>query len=275
MSTFDLHLHTTCSDGTLTPAETVAAAAERGVTVIAITDHDTVAGIAPARAVAGGVQVIAGVEINTEVKRENIHILGYGFDPDNQQFLDGLASLRAGRRARARQMLKRLADIGYPLDDAAVMAYDGAIGRPHLARALVAAGYLPNESEVFARVLGDRCPAYVPREKFTPEEAIALIHAAGGLASLAHPGKLGDPMRFIRQLSAAGLDGLEAYHSDHSPQLTARMVARASEFGLIVTGGTDSHGPGGSCPRKIGGISIPDEICEEFLTNLRYKQEKR
>ncbi|MEI7834024.1 MAG: PHP domain-containing protein, partial [bacterium] len=262
MSTFDLHLHTTCSDGTLTPAETVAVAAERGVRVIAITDHDTVAGIAPARAVAAGVQVISGVEINTEVKRENIHILGYGFDPENQQLLDGLAGLREGRRTRARQMLKRLADIGYPLDDAAVMAYDGAIGRPHLARALVAAGYLPSESEVFARVLGNRCPAYVPREKFTPEEAIALIHAAGGIASLAHPGKLGDPMRFIRQLCAAGLDGLEAYHSDHSPQLTARMVARASEFGLLVTGGTDSHGPGGSCPRNIGGISIPDEICE-------------
>lgn len=271
MSTFDLHLHTTHSDGTLTPVELVTAAEERGVTVIAITDHDTVAGITPARAAAVSVQVIAGVEINTEVKRENVHILGYGFDPDNQQLLAGLAQLREDRRNRARLMLKRLRDIGYPLDDAAVLANEGAIGRPHLARALVAAGHMPNEGEVFARLLGSRCPAYVPRPPYTPESAIALIHAAGGIASLAHPGKLGDPVRIIRQLCAVGLDGLEVYHSDHSPQLTARMLVRAHEFGLVVTGGSDSHGPGGSLPRNIGGLLIPAEVCEDFLANLRYR----
>lgn len=268
----DLHLHTTYSDGTLTPVEVVEAAAARGVTLLAITDHDEVDGVAPAQTCARrcGVTVVSGVEINTEVGKEDIHILGYGFPPDSPVLRDGLSLLRASRLTRLHRMLERLESIGYPLDAGRVLeiAGQGSVGRPHIARALLDAGYVVSVADAFDRLIGNRCPAYVPRASLSPEAAIEMIHRAGGLTSLAHPGKLGDPVRFIKRLKTAGLDALEAYHSDHSLATMERMVKWARQYELVLTGGTDSHGPGGPRSVQIGAVPVPDSVGEQLLPLL-------
>ena len=272
MAHLDLHLHTTYSDGTLTPEEVVAAAAGNGVTLIAITDHDEVAGIAPAQAVAAhyGVEVISGVELNTEVGKEEVHILGYGFPEDSSLLREGLQRRRDARLTRLDAMLRRLHALGYALQTEAVLAIagHGSVGRPHLARALVDAGYMPDMATAFEKLIGNRAPAYVPRLPWTPEEAIALIHLAGGVTSLAHPGKLGDPIRFLRRLKEVGLEALEAYHSDHTPAVTQRMLGWARQYDLAVTGGSDSHGPNGPRTVPIGAVPIPDEVTAQMRALL-------
>jgi predicted metal-dependent phosphoesterase TrpH len=268
----DLHLHTTFSDGTLAPEALVAEAAARGVALIAITDHDEIGAIAPAQAAGAplGVRVLSGVEINTEEGREEIHILGYGFPTDAPVLVEGLGALRRERLERLQKMLGRLRDLGYPLQETRVLelAGHGSVGRPHLARALLEAGFVTSVSEAFERLLNSRSPAYVPRRPFPPEQAIALIHQAGGLASLAHPGKLGDPPRIINRLRAAGLDALEAYHSDHDRRDTDAMLRWARQYRLLVTGGSDSHGLHGPHATQVGDISIPDAVGEALLKAL-------
>lgn len=275
MSHLDLHLHTVFSDGMLTPEQTVIAAAANAVTLIAITDHDEVAGIAPAQAVARayGIEVISGVEINTTVGKEEVHILGYGFPVDSAILREGLQRRRDARRVRLDAMLSRLASLGYPLELEKVLAIagNGSVGRPHLGRALVESGYVPDLVTAFDKLIGNRAPAYIPRSPFTPEEAIALIHQAGGVTSLAHPGKLGDPKRFLNRLTAAGLDALEVYHSDHAPAATQRLLGWARQYRLAVTGGTDSHGPNGPHTVQIGAVAIPDEVAEQFRALLAEK----
>lgn len=272
MGRVDLHLHTTYSDGTQSPEALVADAAARGVALIAITDHDEIGGIAPAQAAGAalGVQVISGVEINTEVGREQIHILGYGFPPDAPALLAGLAALRQARVERLEKMLARLAVLGYHLDAARVLAIagHGSVGRPHLARALVEAGFLPDIRTAFDRLISNHGPAYVPRTPYRPEAAIALIRGAGGVTSLAHPGKLGDPVRIITMLKAAGLEALEAYHSDHPATVTTRMLRYASHYALLVTGGSDSHGPDGPRVTPVGSLDIPDAVGEALLAAI-------
>ena len=276
MASCDLHLHTTFSDGTQSPEAVVAAAAARGVRLLAITDHDEVGGVLPAQQAGAqlGVTVISGVEINTEVGKEDVHILGYGFAPDSPALLAGLHALRNARLVRAEQMLARLTSIGYPLTLEQVLAIsgEGSVGRPHIARALVAAGYVADVATAFSRLIGNRCPAFIPRAGITPEEAIALIHRAGGIASLAHPGKLGDPIRFIQRLRAAGLDALEVYHSDHPPKATQRLARWAAQYCLAMTGGSDSHGEQG--PRVVcaGSVPIPEEIATDFIALLETRR---
>lgn len=279
MAHVDLHLHTTYSDGSQSPEEVVATAAKCGVTLIAITDHDEIAGIPAARSAgqARGVEVISGVEINTDVGREDVHILGYGFPFEAPAMLEGLHALRVARYERALRMLERLAAIGHPLDAERVLAIagHGSIGRPHVARALVEAGHSRDFNEAFARFIGRGCPAYVPRTPYTPEQAIALIHHAGGLAGLAHPGKLGDPHRILRQLLPAGLDALEVYHSDHSAAVNERMRRLATQHGLVITGGSDSHGPHSPRMVPIGSVPVPDAVGEQFreaVANLKHTE---
>jgi len=269
MGRIDLHLHTAYSDGSLSPRAVVDAAAARGVRLIAITDHDEIGGVPEAQAAGAalGVRVLSGVEINTDVGRADVHILGYGFPPDAPALRDGLQALRAARLTRAALMVKRLHDLGYPVEMARLLAIagEGSIGRPHVAQALVEAGHVDDVGQAFDRLIGKGKPAYVKRAPFTPQQAIALIHASGGIASLAHPGKLGDPLRHIRVLKAAGLDALEAYHSDHAPAVTARILGYARQCGLAVTGGTDSHGPASARPVAIGAVDVPDEVGEQVL----------
>lgn len=272
MSHVDLHLHTTFSDGVLSPREMVAGAAEREVRIIAITDHDEIDGVPEAMAAGAelGVTVISGVEINTDVGREDVHILGYGFPVDSPVLQDELQALRDKRLERTALIVKRLGDIGYPieLDRVLAIAGHGSVGRPHIAQALVEAGHSKDQQQAFARFIGRRCPAYVPRSPFRPEEAIAVIHRAGGIASLAHPGKLGDVKRFLRLLKTAGLDALEAYHSDHVPGTTERLLRWAHEFGLAVTGGSDSHGPHSARAVPIGAVDVPEWVGERLLEML-------
>lgn len=272
MARVDLHLHTTHSDGTLTPEALVAEAAARGVTLIAITDHDEVGGILPAQAAgrACGVTVLSGVEINTEVGREDVHILGYGFPPDAPELVDALHMLRRDRLARMDRMLARLLIQGHTVERERVLAIagHGSVGRPHLARAMVEAGIVPTVNAAFDKFLSIRGSAYVPRTPYPPEEAIALIRRAGGLAGLAHPGKLGDALRIIRRLLPAGLEALEVYHSDHPPTAVARIARYAAQYGLLPTGGTDSHGPHGPRPVPIGSVPVPDEVGERLLARL-------
>lgn len=273
MGHVDLHLHTTYSDGSLSPRATVETAASRDVRIIAITDHDELGGISEAQASGAecGVTVIAGVEINTDVGREDVHILGYGFPPDSSVLRGTLATLRAGRLERTKKMLARLAEFGCPLELEHVLnvAGQGSIGRPHVAQALVDAGYVVSREQAFDKLIGRKCKAYVPRSPYRPEDAIAVIHKAGGIVSLAHPGKLGDPLRFIRKLKEVGLDALEAYHSDHQPAVTERLLRWAGHYGLAVTGGTDSHGPNSARNVPIGIVNVPDTVGEWLLEKIR------
>jgi len=250
----DLHLHTTASDGQHTPAEIVAMARMRGVDVIAITDHDTTDGILPAHAAAARsgrpIRVLVGIELSAEDEAGDVHILGYGFVLNAPVLHAQLAEFRSCRYERGRAIVQRLTALGMPLAWERVLQFaqtddkdkPAAIGRPHIARALVAAGYVETMRDAFDRYLYDGGPAYVPRARLTPEEAIALIHSAGGAAVLAHPGLLADPVAVVERLVPAGLDGIEVHHPKNHENTRLNARAQAERHGLIVTGGSDFHG---------------------------------
>jgi hypothetical protein len=266
----DLHTHTTASDGRCSPAELVARAASAGVDVIAVTDHDTVAGCEPAAAACAGagIEFVPGIEITAVLERIDVHVLGYFIDPHRPSLLSFLTSQRQSRMTRVRHMIHRLAEHGIVLDADAVLQPgvddpSKAAGRPWIARALVAAGHVTDTNEAFAVWLARGRPAFVPRLGALPEQVIAQIHEAGGVASLAHPGLLARDA-WIPAFAAAGLDALEAYHSKHDPATTDRYVRLAADLGLQVSGGSDyhaddSHGPGGP-----GSVSLPREHYERL-----------
>ena len=269
-STIDLHVHTTASDGTLTPEQAVAAAAESGVQVLGITDHDALHGI-PAALAAGqrlGVTVVPGVEINTDYGETEAHILGYFVDHTSPGLNAALEDIRRRRLERARNIIARLSALGLGVDEQRVaeIAGDGSVGRPHVARALVEAGYVKTAGEAFARYLGRGRPAYVPRYRLTPQAAAQAIRAAGGLTVLAHPAKVGDDL-LVQALIDQGLDGLEAFHCDHSAAQARHYVQLARQRGLLVTGGTDSHGPHSDRPVAIGAVRVPRWVWT-YLTEL-------
>jgi predicted metal-dependent phosphoesterase TrpH len=258
----DLHLHTTASDGRCTPAELVALAGASGVTAMAVTDHDTTAGIdeAAARAAHAGLEFVSGIEITAVEDGADVHVLGYFVktdEPDLQRFL---VEQRASRVARVVAIADRLAALGRPIDIAPLV--DGArhhpataIGRPQVARAMAAAGHVTSAQEAFDDWLARGRPAFVPRSGLSPESVIRVIHASGGLASLAHPGRTRIDHR-IPALRAAGLDALEVFHSDHGEDDVARYAAMAASLGCLRTGGSDYHGdpargvtPGCALPR--------------------------
>jgi hypothetical protein len=266
-SPLDLHLHTTASDGTWSPTELVAEALRLGMEVIAPCDHDTVQGVGPALQAAAGTAlvVVPAVEINTDYGGREVHLLGYFVEHESAPLARALQALREGRRERNRAILHRLADLGRPVDEGRVeeIAQGESVGRPHIAAALVEAGYAASGQEAFERWLGRGKPAFVPRPQFTPQQAIDLIRRSGGLACLAHPGK-GRAEGLLPQLVEAGLQGLEAFHTDHTPGLAARYVRLARELGLLVTGGTDSHGPASDRPVAMGSVAVPHWVWEEM-----------
>jgi 3',5'-nucleoside bisphosphate phosphatase len=259
----DLHTHTTASDGRCSPAELVARAHAVGVTVLGVTDHDTVAGCDAARAACAGagIEFVTGIEITAVRDEADLHILGYFIDPASPLLLAFLAQQRQRRVERVRRMIARLAELGLPLDADAIMqrAIDNpgiAIGRPWIARALVSAGYVTTTSEGFSSWLGRGRPAFVPRQGATSSDVIGRIHDAGGIASMAHPGVLGCDT-WIPELVAAGLDAIEAYHSDHDDAATARYRAIAQRHNLAVSGGSDYHGDESHGPAQPGSVSLP------------------
>jgi len=263
-STVDLHLHTLYSDGEYPPEEVIRQAATKGLHTVAITDHDTVAGIPQALESArmASLRVIPAVEISCELAEGEVHLLGYFVDWNPEAPLaQMLARFRASRTERAKTMVEKLRGLGVPLTWEEVQAVAGgeSVGRPHVARALVARGYVQSVAEAFERYLFRGGPAYVPRFKLIPEEAIALIHRAGGVAVLAHPLDILDTVGW---LAAEGLDGLEAYYTGYSPDVSAQIAAIAQRYGLIVTGGSDFHGPR-VCPGiDVGSVDVPEEIVQ-------------
>jgi len=268
----DLHAHTTASDGRLAPFELVDLALQKGLGLLAITDHDSTDGVAPALIHAAGtsLEVWPGVELSTDVERGEVHMLGYFVDPAEVKFQEMLTKLRWSRIGRAQEMVEKLGGLGMSISFERVreIAGEGAIGRPHVAQALVEAGYVENLKEAFDRYLSRSGPAYADRFKLTPTEAVELIRQAGGMPVLAHPMYISrdadfDLSRFVHDLREVGLVGIECYYSDAAPEVVRDLVKVAREFNLIPTGGTDFHGPG-VYAAELGDRDIPAESIERM-----------
>jgi predicted metal-dependent phosphoesterase TrpH len=258
----DLHTHTVASDGVLTPPALVAAAQAAGVGLLAVCDHDSTNGLEAAIAAgpAHRVEVWPGVELSCDTEAGEVHVLGYFVDHHSEWFQTMLARLRDGRTRRAERIVERLHALGAPVSFARVkaLANGGAIGRPHIARALIEAGHARTTNDAFDRYIGRHGPAYAERVKVTPAQAVEITRAAGGLSVLAHPG-WGVPHETIPQLVEAGLDGIEVYYPEHTPAQIAHYAALARRYGLLMTGGTDFHG-GEVSPRGLGSQFVPDDI---------------
>lgn len=258
----DLHTHSTWSDGLLSPATLVEEAASRGVRFLALTDHDTVAGIPEARAAGErfGVEIIPGVELSTSLgSGSEIHLLGYFVDIDDPALLETLAGYARARAERMERMVERLRRIGSPVDPERVKAIagHGTVGRPHLGRILVEAGYATDLSDAFDRYIGGGKPAYVPRPRVDPRDAIALVRAAGGVPTLAHPFSVGGVESVLDRLVPAGLAGMEVDYGEYSPEDRETLRQIAARRGLIATGGSDYHGPDSRAARELGSAPVP------------------
>ncbi|MFO0925752.1 MAG: PHP domain-containing protein [Gemmataceae bacterium] len=261
----DLHLHTTCSDGNYTPAEVIDLARRCGLSALAITDHDTLAGVEPARDAAGGaVEVVSGVEITTEFRGRELHLLGYFVDIHDHALNDALAGIRRDRVERFHAMVERLRGLGVSVTIEAAGSAPESLGRRYLAELLVRQGKAGSVREVFQRWLGDRGRAAVPKWRLPVAEAIRLVRAAGGVAAWAHPFYDGaEPA--LGELAALGLGAVEVEYPDLRLTLRQQLRAWARQLGLAVTGGSDCHGPG---RRTVGACTISDEELER-LRQLR------
>jgi hypothetical protein len=260
----DLHLHTSASDGRCTPHELVDRALRAGVTVMAVTDHDTVAAIPEVQSAAEAcaIEVIAGIEITAIESGRDIHMLGYFVDPDNADLAAFLVTQRTRRIARVEALGLRLAQLGMPIDVGSILLQGReqrarSVGRPQIARAMVVAGYVADTREAFDRWLATGRPAFVPRSGAPPGEVIDIVHGAGGLASLAHPGQTDVDSR-ISTYAEAGLDAIEVYHPDHDADAVQRYRNIASRLNLLATGGSDFHGDADH-GYEPGAIALPME----------------
>jgi predicted metal-dependent phosphoesterase TrpH len=267
----DLHAHTTASDGRCTPQELIDRASAKGITTLAVTDHDTMAAHpqASAAAAAAGLRFIPGIEITSVYRGKDAHVLAYFLDPETP----GLEALMSGQRARrverAREIAAALARMGAPIDVDELLASAGsrsgkAIARPQIAQALIKAGHVATVAEAFERYLGEGCEAYVPHTGVSPIDVVALIVSGGGIASLAHPGTLKKD-EVIPEMRDAGMRALEVYHSSHDPETTAHYLGIARSLDLAVTGGSDYHGEGVRRAEFFGVTNLPAEEFEAFL----------
>lgn len=280
-SPVDLHAHSTRSDGVLEPNELLAAVAAAGVRTFSLTDHDTLAGyraLVAERAVPTGVELLPGVEINAVVQdradlwESELHILGFGMDPDDEVFEAALADQRGRRRQRFERTVTRLRELGRPIDaqlDATPLGSDDALGRPTIARALIAAGFAETVEDAFQRLIGRGCPAYVPRDGLGPAAAIAAIRAAGGLASLAHFREGITKPDVVRELVETGLRGLEVHYRSFDRPTTDAMRGLAGELRLLPTGGTDYHGDTGTYAESHAQLWVPLEVGTDLVASLR------
>jgi predicted metal-dependent phosphoesterase TrpH len=276
MTRVDLHSHTNLSDGSLAPRDLIRLAARLGVEVLAVTDHDTTEGLAEAEAEARqvGMRLIDGIEVSSELEGKGVHILGYFPAGARTRLAGWQVKRRDARRARMHRMVERLAELGLPIDAARLEA--GADprrspGRLHVAQALVAAGHVATTQEAFERWLGDDKPAWIRDVVPTAKDAIALVHDLGGLAVVAHPAldRLDEKLPLLRD---AGLDGVEAFHGGHAPEVAAALAARATELGLLITGGSDYHGgptrdptaPPDDGENRLGKTNLPQEAWDRF-----------
>jgi predicted metal-dependent phosphoesterase TrpH len=273
----DLHVHSTASDGRLTPAEVIREAAEKGMSYIALADHDTVDGIAAARKAAQSfpnLRVIPGIEISTDIPQGEVHILGYFIDYTDAELLAKLEDFKNSRLRRAEKMVAKLADLGVPVEWQRVLELAGSstIGRPHIAQAMLEKGHIPSFKDAFDEYLGHGKPAYVEREKMLPAEAVGIIVKARGLPVLAHPLTTEDPEGLISELKSAGLVGLEAYYNGYSDEEVEGLLALAQKHGLIATGGSDFHGIEPDEETAIGGADVPLEVVERLIALAKKRE---
>ena len=279
-TTVDLHSHTTRSDGVLEPSVLVAAAFDAGVRTFALTDHDTIAGyrqVVADGAVPAGMTLLPGVEINALVTRDlglwegELHILGFGMDPDDEGFEAAMIGQRDQRRRRFAKTVERLREIGLPID-VQVAALDpgenDALGRPTIARALMAAGFASSVEDAFARLIGHGAPGYVRREGLGPEDAIRTIRAAGGIPVLAHFREAPGRLSLLRELIEVGLAGLEVYYRSFDAGTVMLVGDVANRLGLLRTGGTDYHGDLGPYAESHAALWVPPEVGETLLAAI-------
>jgi hypothetical protein len=267
----DLHLHTTFSDGTYSPEQLAAEAKRFGLVAVALTDHDTVEGCERMRAACETVAIefIPATELTCEVAGVELHMLGYFLDVTNPKLLTQMVRFQKGRHERIREIVARLQKMDVPLDEEEVFALANckSPGRPHVARALIRRKVCNSVDEAFERFLKKNRPAWVPKEKISAKEALELIHHAGGLAVVAHPG-LARTEEVLPELIEAGVDGIECFHTKHSPSASEYYVSLAEQHNLVVTGGSDCHGMNKGKP-LIGSIKLPYEYVRQLKERLR------
>lgn len=270
----DMHTHTICSDGSVTPSELIALAKAGGASALAITDHDTVRGLAQGRAAAAqsGIEFVGGVEISADYQPGTMHILGYCLDEESLALKRTLDDLQRAREERNPRIANRLQELGLDVDYDEVerLAAGKVVGRPHFARILVVRGYAASIQDAFDRFLAKGAAAYIEKKRLSPRDSIALIRDAGGVAVLAHPYQLklspGETDALIGELAAMGLDGIEAIYSRHSEQERKSYCEMAARYNLLVTGGSDFHGsykPDISIVRGLGDLEVPYHLLEE------------
>jgi len=273
----DLHSHSTFSDGRLSPTQLIDLAHRNGVRIMSLTDHDIVDGLPEAFEAAarhGDFTLIPGIEMSTDVPGNEVHILGHFIDWHDEAFLLKLTRLQESRLGRARAMVDKLIGLGKPVtwEQVQTFAGEGAVGRPHIALALVAAGHVSSVNEAFDLYLSRTGPAYVERDRLGPDEVVDLLLSVGGMATLAHPRELfasGNLEELLGLLVRAGLTGMEVYYKDYAPEEIETLRGLATRFGLIPLGGSDYHGLGGAQQRGPGDIPLPMEPVERLLSLAR------
>jgi 3',5'-nucleoside bisphosphate phosphatase len=275
----DLHTHSTASDGIYSPTELLRRAKEVGLRVLALTDHDTSDGVGEAAKAAAALDIdfIPGIEINTDVSGGEVHVLGYFPEFQRPAFQSVLKVLRDARERRGQRMVELLNEhsINVPWERVRELA-QGAVGRPHVAKALLEAGYVQTIGEAFDKYIGTGCYAYVPRYRLTPDDAVRLIASANGLPVIAHPADLPglDELRnWLPELCKAGMVGLETYYGPYTAEQEQALRALADEYRLIPTGGTDFHGPG-IHPTPLGGRHVPYEAVERLKAEAAKRRGK-
>ena len=269
MSIADFHSHSTRSDGVLTPTALVRLAAGNGVRLLALTDHDSMEGIPEAVAAASeaGVRIIPSIEMSTDIPGDEAHVLGYFLDPEDADLQRTLAGMRDSRVARGEGMVRKLHSLGVEISWERVkeIAGDASVGRPHVAKALIEAGHVATFDEAFERYLGKGKPAYVERDKLTPENAVRFIIDHGGVPVLAHPREIDNLDTVLDSAVPAGLAALEVYYRSYTPADIQRLLQFATTRGILPLGGSDYHGHGSDGERKPGDIPLTEETIARFL----------
>jgi 3',5'-nucleoside bisphosphate phosphatase len=269
MASGDFHTHSTHSDGKLTPPQLAALAVRNGVRVMALSDHDSTAGLSEMATALKpqGVRLIPGVELSTDIPGSEVHVLGYFMDVNDATFQAQLAQFREGRIGRGMAMIEKLRALGLDVSWQRVqeIAGDASVGRPHVAQHLLERGHVTSIPDAFDRYIGRNGPAYAEREKLVPAQAVALIRAAGGIAVVAHPHYTTDHERILGELKDQGLTGMEVYYRDLSPDRVEGLLATSRRLGLLATGGSDFHGLGNPGEREPGDIPLPDSAVDALL----------